>query len=193
MAIRSHPGIQLLVAVIAAIVVGIISHSWVWGIATFFITMFLFIWVADWIFGSPIKDKVELTDELEILLQELELIGKIKNLLPFNQSGWCNILDLHVQLREAGNMARLQAGGEFHSQIDAWRDYSSDESIVEWKIKKYNPGDWEKLVHPTRDIAMWLVERGGLAEEYANSFNRAIQVFKKEGHLELPPQSLLNS
>ena len=85
MTFSSYPVIKLLVAVIAAIVVGIILDSWGWGIATFFIAMFLFIWVADWIFGGPIKGKVEVTDELKELLEKLQQIGNIKNLLPFSQ------------------------------------------------------------------------------------------------------------
>jgi len=187
MAIRSRPRIQLLVAVIAAIVIRIISDSWAWGIATFFITMFLFIFVADWIFGSPIKGKVEVNDKLEGLLFKLEIIGTIKNTLPFNQRGWCNILDLYVQLREAANVERLEAGDNmYHSKIDAWREGFPSESGLTWKVRKYKPGDWEKLVNPTLEIAHWLSTYGGLPEEHVEAFNRAIQVFKKEGHLELP-------
>jgi hypothetical protein len=92
-----------------------------------------------------------------------------------------------VQFREKGNLARLEAGdGKYRSRIDAWEEGSSIESGLEWKVKKYEPGDWEKLVDPTYEIAMWLLERGGLPEEYMDSFNRAVQVFKKEGHLKLP-------
>lgn len=186
MNIRSHPEMQLLVAVIAAVVVGIISGSWGWAIATFFIVMFLFIWVADWIFGGPTKGKVEVTDELEEVLDKLAGIGEAKNLLPFKQRGWCNSLGLFVQLREVRGLSRLEAGDKYRSQIDAWQDNSSSESIFEWKVKKYNPGDWEKLVNPTFEIANWLITYGGLTEEQADAFNRAIEVFKKEGHLELP-------
>ena len=187
MAIRSRPRIQLLVAVIAAIVIRIISDSWAWGIATFFITMFLFIFVADWIFGSPIKGKVEVNDKLEGLLFKLESIGTIKNTLPFNQRGWCNILDLYVQLREAANVERLEAGDDmYHSKIDAWREGFPSESGLTWKVRKYRPGDWEKLVNPTLEIANWLSTYGGLPGEHGEAFNRAIEVFKKEGHLELP-------
>jgi len=187
MTISSHGWIKLLVAVIAAIVVGIMFDSWGWGIATFFILMFIFIWVASWIFGGPIKGKVEVTDELGELLDKLAGIGNIKNLLPFNQRGWCNSLGLFVQFHEKGSLARLEAGDDkYRSQIDAWLEGSSIESGLEWKVKKYNPGDWEKLVDPTHDIAMWLLEHGGLPKEYMDSFNGAIQVFRKEGHLELP-------
>lgn len=186
MTISSRPWIKLLVAVIAAIVVGIMLDSWGWGIATFFIFMFIFIWVASWIFGGPIKGKVEVNDELKELLNKLETIGNIKNTLSLSARGWCNSLGLFVQLREMANMARLQAGGEYHSQIDAWHDYSSIEPSTEWKVKRYNPGDWEKLVDPTVDIATWLSTYGGLPEEYMDSFNRAIEAFKRGGHLELP-------
>jgi len=53
MNISNQPWIKLLVAIIAAIFIGIIVDSWVWSIGTFLIAMFLFIWVADWIFGGP--------------------------------------------------------------------------------------------------------------------------------------------
>ncbi len=78
MTFSSHPIIKLLLAVMVAIVVGIILDSWGWGIATFFIAMFLFIFVASWIFGGRIKGKVEVTEELEEVLNKLGTIGKIK-------------------------------------------------------------------------------------------------------------------
>jgi len=184
MTISSHPGLKLLVAIIVAIAVGIISDSVGWGIGTFFISMFIFIWVASWIFGGPIKGKVEVNDELEELLNKLEAIGNIKNTLPLNARGWCNSLGLFVQFRISANMTRLQAGEQNHSQIDAWQDFL--ESGTEWKVKKYNAGDWEKLIDPTFEIANWLIAYGGLPKEYEESFNRAVQSFKREGHLELP-------
>jgi hypothetical protein len=187
---RSYPEIKLLVAVIAAIVAGITLHSWGWGIATFFILMFIFIFVASWIFGGSIRGKVEVDDELEFLLVKLETIGNIKNELPFNARGWCNSLGLFVQFREKGNLARLEAGdGKYRSQIDAWLDYSPGTEWPpqsKWKVKKYNRGDWEKLVNPTLDLATWLSTHGGLPAEYTDFFNTAVQMFKKEGHLELP-------
>ena len=113
MTISSYPRIKLLVAVIAAIVVGIILDSWGWGIATFFIAMFLFIWVAGWIFGGPIKGKVKVNDELEELLDKLAGIGEAKNVLPFNTRGWCNSFGLFVQLRKKGGLSRLEAGDKY--------------------------------------------------------------------------------
>src|SRR3990172_5844848 len=59
MIISSHPWIKLLVAIIAAIVVGTMFDSWGWGIATFLFFMFVFIWVASWIAGDAIEGKVE--------------------------------------------------------------------------------------------------------------------------------------
>jgi len=188
MTFNSYPVIKLFVAITVAIVVSVVLDSWGWGIATFFIALFLFVWVAHWIFGGPIKGKVEMTDELEELLFKLEDIGQRKNGLPLKARGWCNIFGLFVQLREMGLQSRLQAGdSKYHSQIDAWQDNSSPESAFEWKIKKYELGDWERLVDPTYEIANWLSKFGGLPEEYVDSFNKAVEVFKKEGHLELPP------
>ncbi len=107
MTIRSYPWIKLLMVIVAAIAVGIALKSWGWGIATFFIGMFLFIWVADWIFGGSIKGKVKVNDELQELLNKLETIGEIKNALPLTVRGWCNSLGLYVQMREMANRARL--------------------------------------------------------------------------------------
>ena len=158
MTISSHPRIKLLLAVIAAIVVSIMLDSWGWGIAIFFTAMFLFIFVASWIFGGPIKGKVELNDELEELLNKLRTIGYIKNDLPLSVRGWCNSLGLYVQLKQMGDMIRLEAGDKLHAQIDAWLEYFY---TTDWKVKKYSPGDWEKLVNPTLDIANWLSRYGG--------------------------------
>jgi len=182
MTISSYPYAKLLIAVIVAIAVGVISNSVGWGIATFFIMMFIFIWVASWIFEATIKGKVEVTDELEELLEKLVGIGEAKKQLPFNARGWLNSLGLYVQFNEKGGLSRLQAGDKYRSQIDAWRDY-----MYEWKVKRYNPGDWEKLVNPTFEIAEWLLTFEGLPTEHADAFNRAIEVCKKEGQLKLPP------
>jgi len=184
MTISSHPWIKLLVAIIAAIVVGILSNSWGWGVATFVISMFLFIFLASWIFGGPIKGKVELNDELVELLNKLRTIGYIKNDLPLSVRVWCNSLGLYVQLKQMGDTIRLEAGDKLRAQIDAWLEYFY---TTDWKVKKYSPGDWEKLVDPTLEIANWLSRYGGIPDEYMDSFNRAIEVFKKDGHLELPP------
>lgn len=186
MTISSYPYAKLLIAMIAAIVVGNLSNSWGWGIGTFFIAMFLFIWVADWIFGGPIKGKVEVTDELEELLDKLSRIGNIKNHLPFSQRDWCNSLGLFVQLRDTRKLSRVQAGGKYHSQIDAYEEGESIDTGLEWKVQKYEPGDWEKLVDPTLEIAIWLMLHEGLPEQYVASFNKAIEMYKNKGSLKLP-------
>lgn len=131
--------------------------------------------------------KVKVDDHLKELLGKLEEIGKIKNNLPFNGRGWCNILGLYVQLNSKGGVSRLQAGEKYRSKIDAWLDDSSD---AEWKVKKYNSGKWEKLVNPTFDIASWLIKHGGLPEVYMDSFNKAVEVFNKKGYLKLPEDKL---
>lgn len=186
MTISSYPWLKLLISIISAIVVCILV-SWVWGIGTFFILMFIFIWVAEWIFEVHTTGKVKVTYEMEELLDKLEIIGNIKNALPLNARGWCNSLGLYVQLKAKGGLSRLQAGdNKKRSQIDAWQGYSS----TEWKVQKYNRGDWQKLVDPTLDIANWLSTYRGLPAEYTDSFKRAIREFKKEGHLKLPPSAM---
>ena len=111
MTISSYPKAKLLVAVIAAITVGILRDYWGWGIGTSFIAVFLFVRVADWVFERPIKGNAEVDDDLEALLGKLQHTGNIKNTLPLSQRSWGNRLGLFVQLWEAGGMKRLQAGG----------------------------------------------------------------------------------
>ena len=41
-------------------------------------------------------------------------------------------------------------------------------------------------VNPTYEIAHWLSTHGGLPEKYTESFDKAIQIFHKEGDLRLP-------
>ena len=138
-----------------------------------------------WVFGSPFEGKVELTEELDTLLSKLEQIGRYKNELPLKSRGWCNSLGLYVQYREMGNQARLEAGTNEHkSDIDASIDYSS--GPFDWKVKKYNTGDWEHLVNPTLDIAFWLQTHGGIPEQYALAFDEAIERYRQEGEFQLP-------
>jgi len=188
MTISSYPYVKLLIAVMVATAVGVISDSVGWGIATFLIMVFIFIWVASWIFEATTKGKVEVTDELEELLHKLYRIGRIKNLLPLDQRGWCNSLGLFVQYRSKGDSSRVRAGdSKHHSEVDAWGEgIGFGPGLEEWKVKKYDPGDWEKLVNPTLKIANWLLTFEGLPEEHADAFSRAIGVFKEEGQLELP-------
>ncbi len=186
MTISNYPYLKLLLAIIVAVAVAIMRDSLGWGLATFLGFMFVFIfvgsWIQDLIFGISIKGEAKVDNELEELLNKLETIGNLKNELPFNSRAWCNSLGLFVQLREKGGLARLQAGdNEYQPRIDAWRDDS-----LKWRAKKYDAGDWEKLVSPTLEVTNWLSSLGGLPEEYVDSFNRAVEVFKKEGHLKLP-------
>ena len=58
--------------------------------------------------------------------------------------------------------------------------------MCQLKRDSTKPGDWEKLVDPTLDIASWISKSGALPEEYRHSFDGAIEVFGKGGHLELP-------
>jgi hypothetical protein len=122
----------------------------------------------------------------EAVLEALQEIGEIKNALPFNQRGWCNELGLFVQLKDAMGMARLQAGGKFRAQIDAWRD-SPEEP---WSVKKYNRGTWEALVGPTLHLVRWLGQRQGMPGDVVGDVHSSISVFRATGALNLPQNFL---
>ena len=116
------------------------------------------------------------------LIQNLEEIAKIKKGLPARSRGYCSELGLYVQMREAGGMARLQAGGKFRSRINLWRDSPTDF----WQVKKYRTGDWESLVEPTLELAEWLEARGGVTSRVKGDFRYSIKGFRSTGELELP-------
>jgi hypothetical protein len=120
------------------------------------------------------------------LLEALQEIGQIKNTLPLNQRGWCNELGLFVQLKEAMGMARLQAGGKYRAQVDAWRE-SHEEP---WSVKKYNRGSWEALAGPTLHLVQWLGERQGMPGDVVGDFHSSISVFRVTGALNLPQNYL---
>ena len=132
------------------------------------------------------KDLMPADKKLEKLLIDLYSVGKLKNMLPSNQRDWCDCLGLNVQLNEADGKARLQAREKDIAYIDAWSETPQTWSMSNWKVKTYNSGDWEKLIFPTYAIASWLSAYGGLPKEYEDAFNKAIEVFRKEGRLELP-------
>ena len=116
------------------------------------------------------------------LIQNLEEIAKIKKELPYRSRGWCSELGLYVQMREARGMARLQAGGQFRSRIDLWRESPNDS----WQVRKYRPGEWERLVEPSLELARWLKVRGGLPKRAKKKFQYAIKSFSNSGNLVLP-------
>jgi hypothetical protein len=184
---RFNPTWKLLIAIVIAIAVGKIVDSVAWGIGTFFIAMFFFILVWSWVFGSPFKSKVVLTVELTNLLNKLEQIGQCKNELPLSSRDWCSSLGLCVQYRHMGKLERLEAGSEkLRCEIDASKELSPGN--FKWQVEKYRSGKWERLVEPSLAIARWLQFYGGLPEKDALIFQKAIERYKQDGVLELPPQ-----
>ena len=115
------------------------------------------------------------------LREKLEKIAEIKDSLLPRSKGWCNELSLFVQRREAKGMVRLQAGGKYHAHVDLWQDRSET-----WKVRRYQPGEWEALVDPTLNLAQWLAGRGGLAKSVTVEFQEAIRTFELTVCLELP-------
>lgn len=121
---------------------------------------------------------------MEELLETLELIGTYKVMLPFRLRGWVNELGLYVQLRQAGPLARLQAGGSMRSYIDAWRTVNG-----QWEVKKFDRKTWDtrfaRLVQPTLKIASFLVNRvqsdGTLDGEAAVSLSEALEHYRLTG------------
>lgn len=102
--------------------------------------------------------------------------------MPAHARAFSNELGLYVQMREASGMTSLKAGGKFRSRIHLWRESRTEP----WEIKKYRPGDWERLVEPTLGLANWLAMRGGITAIVKGDFDYAIKVFHVTGKLELP-------
>lgn len=136
---------------------------------------------------SPGEQKPEKTTRnMKELLADLHKIGMYRDGIPSSQQGWCNVLGLYVWYRGLDKYTHgvegvwLKAGSKYRTQFEGWTDYKD-----EWDIKKYKQGEWEKLVKPTLQIAKWLYDRGGLKLEEEAEFREAIDIFKKEGKLNL--------
>ena len=182
-----HSAPKVLGAIAIGVAVGVVTHSWGWGIGSFAMAMFLVVWVADWIFGNRPSGESVAGEELDGLLDKLEAIGRTKAGLPMSERSWCNSLGLHVQLKEAAGITRLEAGDIRHARLDAWRDPSR--SGLLWSIRKLERGDWERLVNPTLDIAVFLDSRrspGGLSDRDRDSLRDAVALFDETGELDLP-------
>lgn len=138
--------------------------------------------IAKW-FSNLFSKGEEAPEELIGTIEALELISWAREQLPQNQRGWLFMLGLYVQGREAMGMSRIQAGGHISKpSIDLWRENYGEP----YKVRKYNPGDWERLVEPTFVLAMWLKEHGGMPNEHANDLENAVAQFKQTGEFSLP-------
>jgi hypothetical protein len=178
---------RIIIALITGVIVGFITQSWWWGSGSFAIAIFLVVWVAGWVYGSLPKGEIVIDDELGQLLHKLETIGRIKDELALSERGWYSILGLYVLLRETGGVARLQAGEKEHIRVDATIDYSKSGS--RWFMSKLERGDWERLINPTLDIAVFLDShafKGSISEEDTEALKKAITMFQDTGECALP-------
>jgi hypothetical protein len=178
----------MIIAMASAAAVGA-TTVWYWGLLTFLVLMFISFSLPGIFLLRQDKNAitVEEGEKIEELLDKLEMIGHIKNSLPFSVKGLCNGLGLYVQLNNWRGRLHLQAGGKPQSQIDAFRDSGFADSL--WRLRRYEPGDWENLVEPTLNVAHYLesqLSRGGLTKEELQILETAINRFKDEGVWELP-------
>jgi len=88
--------------------------------------------------------------------------------------------------------ARLQVGDKSNTKVDARRDNSS----LEWKVKTYESGEWERLIHPTLLIAEFLnyhKSNRSLSVECTEIIKGAAKKFQDTGEFNLPLNSSVNS
>lgn len=71
-------------------------------------------------------EDIRIVSEYEDAIDLLYAIGMQKDFIPFKYRGYVSILGLHVQLRRAGGIERLQAGGKYRPCFDALTDKPSD-------------------------------------------------------------------
>ena len=97
-----------------------------------------------------------------------------------------NEAGLYVPLHFAGQMGRLEAGDSgSKSSISVWCRRSGGQCDID-KVDKYSPGEWEKLVDPTLDIAAWIGAYGGLYEDMQRRLTEAVHRFRSTGTWALP-------
>ena len=115
------------------------------------------------------------------LIEQLFLIGEAKNAMPLQLRGWINDVGLYVQLRLAGPAARLEAGPDIRTtSIDVWFRKDGGGWIPDG-VRKYKPGDWERLVTPAAEVAEWILESGGMSPEMSSRLTAAIRKLKETG------------
>ncbi len=108
---------------------------------------------------------LEKITDTDAILKLAYLIGYKKRELPSHLRGYANVLGLYVQLRDAGGLCRLQAGGKLRHYFDAWGDFSSldydilpysSEVVPSWEIRDFDARTWEHrfahLLGPTFEI-----------------------------------------
>ncbi|MFC1845897.1 zinc ribbon domain-containing protein [Chloroflexota bacterium] len=133
------------------------------------------------------KESSDKTENPVELLEDIRVIGAIKNELPFNQQQWCDVLGLHIWYRGLDRYTHgvdgvwVKAGGKYSTKIEGWTDPKKS-----WEVKKYKHGDWEASVKPTLVIAKWLRDHDGLKVEDRDAFIKSIDIYKRSGKLNLP-------
>ena len=83
------------------------------------------------------------------LIDDLVGIGTLQNDDPVE--GKHSDLGLHVEMCSQMGVTSLKAGGRFLSKVELWQERHGDH----WRVKKYKPGEWERLVKPTLEWAKW--------------------------------------
>jgi hypothetical protein len=144
--------------------------------------------------GTPLRGRQagtvsnpEPSEKMKQLLNDIRIIGELKNTLPMNQQHWCDILGLHVWYRDLDRYthgvdgAWIKAGGKHSTKLEGWTDRKKF-----WEIKTYKHGNWESLIKPTLQIAEWLYRHGGLPVEEQDDFLKSVRDFRKTGKLVLP-------
>ena len=86
------------------------------------------------------------------LIEDLVEIGRLQNDAPLSFRGEHHELGLYVQMHSRTGQTTLKAGGRFLSKVELWRESPSEN----WRVKKYKPGEWERLVKPTLEWAKWV-------------------------------------
>ena len=121
------------------------------------------------------------------LIDDLVRIGTLKSRYPFRERGKFNELGLFVQMKSLKGMTSLKAGGKFISRINLYQQREGEK----WEVKKYKPGEWERSVKPTLELAEWLHKWEGMWDAPLGGsiakldFREAVEGFKKTGVLKL--------
>lgn len=148
------------VPLVAAIGVGVWSHSWMgilWGLATFFgLQLLVFAPLTkraeDYEEKHPPKSDTGASEEL---LRQIMFVAEVKNMLPLSHRGYLNRPKLYVQGRPYPGGGSLYAAGDTKLRK---RIEFVEKTDGTFRIIKYNPGDWESLVASVHAQAQQLDE-----------------------------------
>ncbi|MGH2584824.1 MAG: hypothetical protein ACRDJE_07925 [Dehalococcoidia bacterium] len=116
------------------------------------------------------------------LLQDLFLIGMMKASMSMLQKGLSQKLGFYVQLMTGFKQrTQLQAGDHWRKPCLEVEYQPKPGTAGPWhltKVKRYLPGEWERLIQPSLELTAWLMLWD---KAPVNRIDQAVETYRQNG------------